>query len=113
MKGVEAFGHCAVCVETTVQPYRKSVPPERCNLCRAFEAGKQATQNDSAGLRGAADADTRDHYETAAFVVAGLPSGPSSARCPRPHCDWVGIYPNALEALTAGLEHAQHCEGHP
>lgn len=40
MKSAEAFGHCAICVEHTVQPYRKSVTPERCAYCQADRRGR-------------------------------------------------------------------------
>ena len=37
----ETFGHCAICVENTVQPYRKAVKPDKCNMCKAYESGKE------------------------------------------------------------------------
>lgn len=41
MKSTEAFGHCAPCVEFTVQPYRKSVKPEKCHNCICYWAGRE------------------------------------------------------------------------
>ena len=39
-KSNESFGHCAICVEATVQGYRKHITPENCTHCKAYEAGK-------------------------------------------------------------------------
>lgn len=36
----ETFGHCAICVDGSVQPYRRSVKPADCRTCQAYEAGK-------------------------------------------------------------------------
>ncbi len=35
----EGLGHCAPCVERTVQPYRKSVKPKDCGYCQTYQAG--------------------------------------------------------------------------
>lgn len=51
MKSSEAFGHCAPCVEFTVQPYRKSVKPEKCHNCICYWAGRE----DAAGQIAAID----------------------------------------------------------
>lgn len=40
LNGIQTFGHCDPCAESTVQPYRKAVKPEKCNTCKAYEAGK-------------------------------------------------------------------------
>ena len=36
----ELLGHVPVCAQHTIQPYRKSVKPDKCTYCRVYWAGR-------------------------------------------------------------------------